>query len=101
MLGQPQRTPYDLRFQLFNFPVTVSPWFWLVALIIGGEGATSRGLPGVVSWMLAVFVSILIHELGHTFAFRYFGIPSHIVLYHFRWTRHSGFVRKVLGQPLD
>ena len=33
--------------------------------------------------MLAVFVSILIHELGHTFAFRYFGISSHIVLYHF------------------
>jgi Zn-dependent protease len=82
VFGEPQRSPYDLRFRLFDFPVTVSPWFWLVALILG-RGFTGFGLFAVVLWILAVFLSILIHELGHTFAFRYFGISSHIVLYHF------------------
>jgi Zn-dependent protease len=32
-------------------------------------------------WVLVVFVSILIHELGHAFAMRYFGQSSHIVLH--------------------
>ena len=45
------------------------------------------GLPGdpelLLPWILAVFTSILIHELGHAVAFRAHGIPSHIVLYHF------------------
>ena len=30
-----------------------------------------------------MLLSILIHELGHALAFRYYGIRSHIVLYHF------------------
>ncbi len=34
-------------------------------------------------WIAAVFVSILVHELGHTFAMRYYGIDSYVVLYHF------------------
>lgn len=34
-------------------------------------------------WVAAVFVSILVHELGHTIAFKYYGIDSHILLYHF------------------
>ena len=33
--------------------------------------------------LLCLVLSILIHELGHTLAFRYYGIDSHIVLYHF------------------
>lgn len=34
-------------------------------------------------WIAAVFVSILIHELGHALAMRHYGIHSRIVLYHF------------------
>ena len=34
-------------------------------------------------WISAVFVSILIHELGHALAFRRCGIGSYVVLYHF------------------
>ena len=33
--------------------------------------------------MIAVFVSILIHEMGHVAAFRYFGMNAHVVLYGF------------------
>ena len=38
---------------------------------------------GVVILIIAsvFFLSVLIHELGHTLAFRFFGIDSHIVLY--------------------
>lgn len=34
-------------------------------------------------WIAAVFTSILIHELGHAVAMRYYGIHAYIVLYHF------------------
>jgi Zn-dependent protease len=95
-LGEPMYTPYDIRFPLFGCQVRVSAPFWLVAALLGysnaravDEGFASRNLdsPGslvlLLIWMLAMFVSILVHELGHHFAFRFFGIDSHIVLYHF------------------
>lgn len=95
-LGEPTNTPYDLRFNLFGCQVRVSALFWLVAALLGYNHARavdyiydSRGLdtPGafvlLLVWLFAMFVSILVHELGHHFAFRFFGIDSHIVLYHF------------------
>jgi Zn-dependent protease len=81
LLGEPQPTQADLNFSLFGFPVRVSAFFWLTALMLGW--AYAQDLKKLLLWILAVFVSILIHELGHAFAFRYFGISSHIVLYHF------------------
>ncbi len=81
-LSEPGLTPYDLRFSVFGIPVRVSAWFWLAALILG-QGYASDGIRFLLAATLALFLSILIHELGHTFAFRYFGISSHIVLYHF------------------
>jgi stage IV sporulation protein FB len=58
------------RFTIFGIPVEVEPWFWLVmAFIGGGFTALSSSSPdlymGVVLFMLAGFVSILVHELGH------------------------------------
>jgi Zn-dependent protease len=82
MLGEPQRTQLDLNFSVFGFPVRVSAFFWLIALFLGwGLVRTNPKL--IFIWVLAVFVSILIHELGHAFAFRYYGIAAHIVLYQF------------------
>ncbi len=80
MFSEPQATPYDVRFQLFGFPVRVAPWFWIVAILISGGGGAATG---ILVFVLATFLSILIHELGHAWAFRHFGISSHIVLYHF------------------
>jgi Zn-dependent protease len=34
-----------------------------------------------LSWVVVVFVSILVHELGHALAFRRFGLSSEIVLH--------------------
>lgn len=81
LLGEPQRTQYDVNFTLFGFPVRVSVFFWIAGLLLGASW-NAAGQMALLTWMLAMFLSILIHELGHTLAFRYFGISSHIVLYH-------------------
>ena len=81
-IGEPARTAYDVRFNIFGFPVRVSAYFWLAAAIFG-QGAASYGVSILFAWIAAMFLSILVHELGHTFAFRQHGISSHIVLYHF------------------
>ncbi|MEX0711076.1 MAG: site-2 protease family protein [Pirellulales bacterium] len=79
--AEPPRTAYDLNFQVARFPVRVHPFFWLVAILLSARRDTPPW--EIVLWMCVVFVSILIHELGHALAFRYFGRDCHIVLYHF------------------
>ncbi len=96
MLNEPQTTAYDLNFEILGFRVRISPFFWLVAVVLGLD--LSRGVnslfkalelasPGapvlLLIWMAAIFLSILVHELGHALAFNYFGTNSRIVLYHF------------------
>lgn len=80
-LGEPAHTQFDLRFTMAGIAIRVTPLFWIVALVLGYYGSA----PPIwyVLWIAGVFVSILIHEMGHSFAFRRFGIDSHIVLYHF------------------
>jgi len=74
----PPPTRYDLRFNLAGFPVRVHPLFWLIALLLGsGSGDPLQ----ILIWVLVVFVSILIHELGHALAFRRHGLSSQIILH--------------------
>lgn len=70
-------TRYDLRFSIAAIPVSVHPSFWLIAILFGASGDVLL-LP---IWVLVVFVSILIHELGHALAFRRYGQRSQIVLH--------------------
>ncbi len=81
LLGEPGRTDFDLHFRCCGIPVRVHPGFWAIAALISMP-AGREPLP-VLGFALAVFLSILIHELGHALAFRQCGIQSHIVLYHF------------------
>jgi Zn-dependent protease len=83
LLGAPPRSQADLSFRLFGFPIRVTPWFWLAALLLGWSGSPGGDPHRLVTWIVAVFASILIHELGHAFAFRHFGLRAHVVLYHF------------------
>ena len=54
---EPQPTRFDLNFRLFDVPVRVDPWFWLVCLF----GSGTRTAPVLVLiWIGIVFVSILI-----------------------------------------
>ena len=85
-LSAPGKTPYDLNFNLLGFPVRVHPAFFILPALFsqGFMRLYSEELnAGVVILIIAsvFFLSVLIHELGHTLAFRFFGIDSHIVLY--------------------
>ena len=83
-LSEPKQTKYDLSFNLFGFPVRVHPAFFILPLILGSSLLQNpNNSAGVTLIVLAAvfFVSVLVHELGHTIAFRYYGIPSRIVLY--------------------
>ena len=77
LLQSPPPTRYDLRFTIAGIPVRVHPLFWLLTLLLGATG----DLIQLLVWVLVVFVSILVHELGHAFTMRYFGQSSHIVLH--------------------
>ena len=83
MLVEPDRSAYDLKFRLFGFPVRVHPWFWLLTVLFGASAFERYGPQYLVAWVGVVFVSILVHELGHALAFRWFGVDSHVVLYSF------------------
>jgi stage IV sporulation protein FB len=60
-----------ISFRLFGIPVTIGGSFILVAVLFGLSGV--RRLEAVVAWVALVFVSILIHELGHAFTALSFG----------------------------
>lgn len=73
------------RFSLFGFPVAVEPWFWLTCVLLGG-GITARQPEDwmeVTAWTVVVFVSILVHELGHALAARRYRVDPIIKLHAF------------------
>lgn len=78
---EPPHTPYDVHFRLLGFAVRVHPFYWLVTILLALQGRTTA--IDAFLWVSVAFVSILIHELGHAFAFRYFGRRAHIVLHSF------------------
>jgi stage IV sporulation protein FB len=78
--GEPERSSGDLSFPLFGFPVRIHPWFWLMTALMGMR---LRDLKELVAWVLAVFVAILIHELGHALVMRSYGFRPWITLYAF------------------
>ena len=74
----PPPTRFDLNFSVFGFPVRVHPLFWLITILFG----SSAGSPAkVLAWMIAIFVSILLHEMGHALALRRYGLESQIILH--------------------
>jgi len=77
LFQQPPPTRYDLRFSIAGIPVRVHPLFWLIAVLFGSSG----DLLLLPIWVLVIFVSILVHELGHALAFRRYGQRSQIVLH--------------------
>jgi Zn-dependent protease len=78
---EPPPTQYDLHFQVAGVPVRIHPMFWLMTALlgIGSEGDPTQ----VLLWVVAVMVCILVHELGHVAAFRFYGMHAHVVLHAF------------------
>jgi stage IV sporulation protein FB len=95
MIQEPAESPYDLHFDVLGFPTRVTWGFWVAAVVLGWGACNSWDAsfsqinvdsPGapilLVIWSAAMFVSILVHELGHALAMRFYGLPSRMVLYH-------------------
>jgi Zn-dependent protease len=74
---EPGRTPWDLQFYVGRIPVRVHPLFWVVGLVFA-SGLTGIRIPLAVA---ALFVSILVHELGHALVMEFYGERPRVVLY--------------------
>ncbi len=74
-----------LRFSIFGFPVAVHWLFWVTMALFGGglNASTPEQYQSLVIWIVAAFLSVLIHELGHTFFMRHYGANASILLYAF------------------
>ena len=82
MFGPVQPTEFDVQFRLLGIPVRVLPWFWVLALLLGRR-ALNEGWEHLVVWVVVVFFSILVHEMGHALTARAFGYAPRVFLYHF------------------
>jgi len=67
----------SLEFRLFGIPVVVDPWFWAIAVLLGAQ-LRPQYIP---VWIVTVFVGVLVHEMGHALAGRYYGLSPAIRLY--------------------
>jgi stage IV sporulation protein FB len=101
-----------VRFSIFGIPVEVQPFFWVTLVIIGGalDASTAAAMFEIVLFVLAGFISILIHELGHALTARKFGASSAITLQAFggyaaysgvRLTRPQSFAVTAAGPAVQ
>jgi len=77
LLPEPPPSRLDIRFRLFRIPIRIHPGFWVVAALLGWT------LPIVeqVLWVVVVFASILVHDLGHALSARASGKTTRVVLH--------------------
>ena len=84
------------HFRIFGIPVRVEPFFIIVAALFG---INIEPLWVVFAFVGVVFVSVLVHELGHAFTYRLLGQRSAIVLHGFGgFTVATGGGRQVLSK---
>ena len=84
-----------LKFRLFNIPIAVGTYFWIGSALLGGNVATGpNAVALLLVWIACVFVSIIVHELGHAFAARHFGLQPAVEL------QGLGGVTRMFGRPM-
>ena len=55
-----------LRFRFFGIPFEVAPYFWIISALLGGNIAHGPNAVLLLAvWVACVFVSIVVHEMGH------------------------------------
>ncbi len=71
-----------IQFSLFGIPVRVEPWFWVTTAFLGGAlyATNQEAMLETAMFMLAAFVSVLIHEMGHALMIKKFKLPTQVVL---------------------
>ncbi|MES2922509.1 MAG: site-2 protease family protein [Verrucomicrobiota bacterium] len=64
-----------IRFSLFGIPVEVQPFFWVMSALMGGalNADSKAAVIEMALFVIAAFISILIHELGHALTGRRLG----------------------------
>jgi len=81
-----------LTFRLFDMPVAVRGSFLLIAALVGVVGVGD--FAETAAWIAIVFVSILVHELGHALTAKMYGSQVSIELNGFggltRWAAPDG-----------
>ena len=70
-------------FNLFAIPVRVEPWFWLTMTLLGYSIYSNRPVTFTLIFVMAGFISILVHEMGHALMVRKFKQPTEITLHGF------------------
>ena len=70
------------RFSIFRIPVEVQPFFWVTTALLGGAlyADSRQAFFAMILFILAAFVSILIHELGHALTGEKLGGGQAIIL---------------------
>jgi len=82
-----------VRFKLFGVPVLIRPSFWIVAVLLGLNGAGRLDADGILiitSWVSVMTVSILIHEFGHAAAMSVYKFRPTIELHSMGGLAHFG-----------
>jgi Zn-dependent protease len=67
-----------VQFRLGRIPVHVQGWFVLTALLLG---SSERHPAKLATWVAIVFVSVLVHELGHALMGMAFGLAPQIAIH--------------------
>lgn len=78
LIGEPPPTQFDINFSVMGVPVRVHPLFFLGVLIFSGARLDPTW---IAIFGVAMFLALLVHELGHVMAFMHYGIRSRVVLY--------------------
>lgn len=68
-----------LRFRIGSIPIHIHPFFFLTALLLGM--GTNASVQTAAIWVATVFVSVLLHELGHALAGKVYGLAPTITLH--------------------
>jgi stage IV sporulation protein FB len=101
-----------IRFSLFRIPVEIQPFFWITLALIGGASRadTSGAMVQIALFVMAGFISVLVHELGHALTGRTFGAQTSITLQAFggyaaftgtRFTRPQSFLVTLAGPVIQ
>ena len=76
----PVSGPTVARFRVGPIPVRIEFPFFLITVLLGYTGGR-RSAMFLLGWTVAVFISVMVHELGHAVVGRLYGGSTSIVLH--------------------
>src|SRR5262249_39941069 len=65
--------------KIFGIPVKIDPSFLFICALLAFSRLSTPAF--LIEWLIVIFVSILVHELGHALVVRSFGLSPQIMLY--------------------